>query len=54
MSLKTLVAMILIAGLVTLALIKEVDGAVFGIGVAAIAGLGGYELGIFRERKKGG
>ena len=49
-----IVAMICIAGLEALALIKGVDGAVFGFVVAALAGLGGYELKVLRNKKKGG
>jgi len=44
--------MILIAGLEALALIKGVDGAVFGIVIAALAGLGGYEIKVLREKRK--
>ncbi|GAI79650.1 unnamed protein product [marine sediment metagenome] len=39
-----LVAMVLIWRLVEAALRAGIDGALFFIGVAAIAGLGGYEL----------
>ena len=49
-----IVAMICIAGLEVLALFRGIDGAVLGIVVAAIAGLGGYELRVLRDRKKGG
>jgi len=40
----TLVAMVLLWRLVEAALRAGIDGAIFFIGVAAIAGLGGYEL----------
>lgn len=49
-----IVAMICIAGLEALAMIKGVDGAVFGIVVAALAGLGGYEVKVLRDKAKGG
>ena len=49
-----IVAMICIAGLEVIALLKGVDGAVFGIVVAAIAGLGGYEIKVIREKLRGG
>ena len=49
-----IVAMICIAGLEALALIKGVDGATFGIVIAALAGLGGYELKVLRDKRKGG
>lgn len=49
-----IVAMICIAGLEALALVNEINGAVLGIVIAAIAGLGGYELKVFRDKRKGG
>jgi len=49
-----IVAMICIAGLQALALIKGVNGAIFGVAIAALAGLGGYELKVWREKVKGG
>lgn len=49
-----IVAMICIAGLEALALVKGVDGAVFGFVVAALAGLGGYEIKVLRDKKRGG
>jgi len=47
-------AMICIAGLEALALIKGMDGALFGVVVAALAGLGGYEIKVFKDKRKGG
>ena len=47
-----IVAMICIAILEVLALIKGVDGATFGLVVAALAGLGGYEAKILRDKIK--
>jgi len=49
-----IVAMICIAGLEIVALCKGVNGAVFGIVIAALAGLGGYEIKVLREKTKGG
>lgn len=49
-----IVAMICIAGLEALAIVRGVDGAVLGIVIAALAGLGGYELKVFRDKSKGG
>ena len=49
-----IVAMLCIAGLEALALIRGIDGALFGIVVAAIAGLGGYEIKVLRDKQRGG
>lgn len=49
-----IVAIICITGLEALAIARDIDGAVLGIAVAAIAGLGGYEVKIIREKRKGG
>lgn len=54
MRLVIITAMICIAGLEALAIIKGVNGAIFGLAITAIAGLGGYEIKVLRERKKGG
>ena len=48
------IAMLCIAGLEALAITQNVDGAVLGIVVAALAGLGGYELKSYREKRKEG
>ena len=48
-----IVAMICIAGLEALALLKGIDGAVFGFVIAALAGLGGYEIKALRDKSKG-
>ena len=48
-----IVALICIAGLEALALIKGIDGAILGLAFAALAGLGGYELKALVEKKKG-
>lgn len=47
-----IIAMICIAGLEALALVRGIDGAVFGIVIAALAGLGGYKLKVLREKGK--
>ncbi len=49
-----IVAMVCIAGLEALALVKGVNGTVFSLVVAALAGLGGYELKVLLEKKRGG
>lgn len=49
-----ILAIICIAGLEAFAMVKGINGAVFGFAVAAIAGLGGYEVKILRDRMKGG
>ncbi|MBA7640079.1 hypothetical protein ES703_47744 [subsurface metagenome] len=48
------VAIICIAGLEALALVKGVDGAMMGIVIAAIAGLGGYGVKAIKDKIKGG
>lgn len=48
-----IVAIIAIAGLEVLAIFQGINGAVFGIVVAAIAGLGGYEIKVLRDKRKG-
>jgi len=49
-----IVAIVCIAVLEIMALIKGVNGATFGLVVAALAGLGGYEAKILRDKLKGG
>lgn len=49
-----IVAMICIAGLEALALVKGINGAILGLAFAALAGLGGYELKVLVDRRKGG
>jgi len=44
-TIKSLFAMALIAGLEAIALVMGVDGTMLSLAVAALAGLGGYELG---------
>lgn len=49
-----IVAMICIVILEVVALIQGVNGAVFGIVIAALAGLGGYEIKVLKDKIKGG
>lgn len=49
-----IVAMICITTLEVLALIKGVNGAILGLAIAALAGLGGYELKAIIDKRKGG
>lgn len=48
-----LVAMVCITALEVVALARGVNGAVFGFVVAALAGLGGYEIKAIIEKRKG-
>lgn len=48
---KTIIAIIAIVILEAIALFKGINGAVFGVAIAAIAGLGGYEMGVFAKKK---
>ena len=50
----TILAIICITALEGIALANGVDGAVFGVAIAAIAGLGGYEIKVWRDKRKGG
>ena len=42
---KTIVAIVAVAAIIITCIIKNIDGAIVGAGVAAIAGLGGYIAG---------
>ncbi len=46
---KTIIAIIAVTIIIVACIFKNIDGAVVGTGVAAIAGLGGYAIG---TRKK--
>lgn len=48
-----IMAMGFIFALEAIALLKGVDGALFGIVIAALAGLGGYELRVLKNKRKG-
>ena len=49
-----IIAMLCIVALEAIALIKGIDGAVFGIVVTALAGLGGYEAKVFLDKRREG
>ena len=49
-----IVAIVCIAALEVIALLQGINGAVFGIVIAALAGLGGYEIKVLQEKRKGG
>ncbi len=42
---KTIVAIVAVTAIIITCIIKDIDGAIVGTGVAAIAGLGGYAIG---------
>lgn len=46
---KTIVAIVSITAILIVALLKGVDGVLLGSGLAALTGLGGYELGKHRK-----
>jgi len=48
------VAMVCIAGLEVFAMSKGVNGATFGLVIAALAGLGGYQVKAIKDKMKGG
>jgi len=47
-------AMVSIVILEAIALYQGIDGAVFGICIAALAGLGGYQIKAIKDKIKGG
>ena len=49
-----IVAMACIVILEVVALLKGINGAVLGIVIAALAGLGGYHTKVIRDKLKGG
>lgn len=49
-----IIAMLCITGLEAFAISQGVNGAVLGIVIAAIAGLGGYQIKVLRDKAKGG
>lgn len=53
MLITPIIAIICIAALEVIAIAQGINGAAIGIAVAAIAGLGGYELKVLRDRRKG-
>ncbi|MBA7588217.1 hypothetical protein ES708_30269 [subsurface metagenome] len=46
---KTIVAIVAIAAIIITCIVKNIDGAIVGAGVATIAGLGGYIYGKTRK-----
>lgn len=46
---KTIVAIVAVAAIIITCIIKDLDGAIVGAGVAAIAGLGGYAVGRLKK-----
>lgn len=49
-----IVAMVCIVTLEVIALLQGVNGAVFGFVIAALAGLGGYEIKVLQDKRKEG
>jgi len=47
-----IVAILCITILEAIALATGIDGAIFGVAIAAIAGLGGYEIKSQRDKRK--
>lgn len=47
-----ILAMICITSLEVVALLQGTNGAIFGIVIAALAGLGGYQLKVIREKRR--
>jgi len=47
---KTITAMVCITALEAVALFQGINGTVFMLVVAALAGLGGYEVGLYKEK----
>jgi len=49
---KTIIAIICITALEVVAMLCDIDGAAFGVAIAAVAGLGGYEVHAARVQHK--
>jgi len=47
---QTVVAMVCITTLEAVALSQGINGTVFMLVIAALAGLGGYEVGLYKEK----
>jgi len=47
-----LTAMLCIVGLEVVAVLNHIDGALLSLAIAAVAGLGGYEIKVLREKVK--
>lgn len=52
MLITPIIAILCITALEIVAITQGVNGAILGIVVAAIAGLGGYELKVLRDKRK--
>lgn len=50
MKFKTILAIVCIAILEIFAIVYQVNGYTFALAIAAIAGLGGYEVGVHRKK----
>lgn len=49
-----IIAIVCVAGLLGLALVNHINGALMATGFTIIGGLGGYEAKILRDKAKGG
>lgn len=54
MKVTVIIAILCITALEVVALTQGIDGAIFGVAIAAIAGLGGYEIKAVIDKAKGG
>jgi len=48
-----IISILCITTLETIALLNGINGALFSIAIAAISGLGGYQVKVLREKAKG-
>ena len=49
-----IVAILCIAGLLAFAIANEINGAILASGFTIIGGLGGYEIKVLQDKRKGG
>jgi len=54
MKVTPIIAILCIAGLEIVAITQGIDGATFGLVIAAIAGLAGWEAKVVKDKIKGG
>jgi len=47
---KTIAAIIAITAIIVSCIFKDIDGAIVGAGLGAIAGLGGYAIGKYKRK----
>lgn len=52
MKVTPVIAILCITALEIVAITQGINGAIFGVAVAAIAGLGGYEIKVLRDKRK--